>query len=105
MSTAVYHTAIYDFSHLFTAFKQERNPECSLITCISQGLQFHLLTSLLLLRTFIWPNRFPDRKLAHTSCHKPTWEEPIAPPDDTLTVIKLPLILLCKTTGGLEVPC
>lgn len=104
MSTAVYHTAIYDFSHLFTTFKRERNPECSLITCISQGLQFHLLTSLLLLRTFIWPNRFPDRKLGHTSCHKPTREEPMAP-DDTLTVIKLPLILLCKTTGGLEVPC
>lgn len=62
---------------------------------MSRNLQFYLLNSLLLLRAFIWPDQFPDRKLAHMSCHKPTRKDCITP-DNTLTVIKLLLILLCK---------
>lgn len=83
---------------------KNKSTECSLITCISRNLQIHLLTSSLLLRTFIWSNGFPDGKLTWTSYHKPTWKEPTAP-DVTLTIIKLTLTLICKTNRGLEVSC
>lgn len=55
------HTAIYAFCHTFTTSKQEQILKCSCITCMSQGLQLHLLRSLLLPRTFIRPNWFPAR--------------------------------------------
>lgn len=98
------HTAIYAFSHAFTNSKQEQNLECSLFTCMSQGLQLHLLLCCSQGLPFIWPNWFPARTQAHTSCHKPVWGE-LFGTDDFVAVIRLPLILPCKTTRGLEGPC
>lgn len=98
------HTAIYVFSLAFSNSKQEQNLECSLFTCMSQGLQLHFLLCCSQELPFIWPNRFPARTQAHSSCHKPEWGG-LSGTADSVAVITLPLILPGKTTRGLAGPC